>query len=377
MSAGGANELAATAFEECFLLAPYSDRIIGVSKSFPDQLWYTKTLQVARGIEPNQALYFRLPETSTGLAVQDGNIYWFSARNCYAFVPQFADDSGVGGGGVDPVPLAPGVGCVDSNSIVETPVGVFFIGPRGPWAIPRGGGAPTYVGAEVEQFFREFPTCRGAVYNSELSEVVFAMEADTAESNHCLIIFNHQTQQWYRWLIGHDYLATSSTAIVKALSNIAFAGRTLGVAGVASGTMEILHLTDDYGHPLTATDDQFIASDAREIHPYIETKNFTPHGGPAERFRANRIAIDAASGDITISSSQNDGATWDSGYVFTDSQNPIYRVPVQKCTGVRFRLYTTWNGTVLQDRAPVRFNGLTLYTSPLGRAQAGSAQYRG
>lgn len=377
MSAGGANELAATAMEECYLLRPYADRIIGVSKSFPDQMWYTKTLQVARGIEPNQALYFRLPEIATGLAVQDGNIYWFSAMNCYAFLPQFADDTGTGGGAVDPVPLATGVGCTAPNSIVETPVGVFFIGPRGPWVIARGGGAPTYVGAEVEQFFREFPTCRGAVYNPLLSEVVFAMEADNLNRNHCLIIYNHQTQQWYRWMIGHDFLAANSTAVVKQLSSITCAGGVLAVAGLESGTMEILHLVDDYGLPFTSTDDQFVTGDAREIHPYIETKNFMPSGGPGELFRADRIAVDAVPGDLTIGSSRTDGSAWDTGYVFDQADPPIYRVPTQKCRGVRFRFYTTWNGTTLQDRAPTRFNGVTLYTSPLGRAKNGGVNYRG
>jgi hypothetical protein len=377
MSPGGANELAATAMEETFLMRPYSDRIIGVSLSFPDQLWYTKTIQVGRGIEPNQALYFRLPEVATGLAVQDGNVYWFSASNCWAFVPQFADDTGLGGGAVDPVPLATGVGCEATNSIVETPVGVFFIGPRGPWVIPRGGGAPTFVGVDVEEFFRLFPVCRGAVYNAAFSEVVFAMEA-TSGQQHCLIIYNHLVQQWFRWMIGDDALATFGTACVKALSGgIVYADGMLAVGGVDGGTLSILHLDD------VSPYDNFQVSSDRKVHPYLETKNYYPSGGPAELFRANRFALDCVyGGDMTFSSSANDGSTWAAGYVIlvgNSDQPPIYRFPVQKVRGVRWRLYTTWNGfpVAFQDDAASVYNGVTLYTAPLGRAKSGAASYRG
>lgn len=383
MSGGGANELAATAMEECYLARPYADRFVGVSKSFPDQLWYTKTLQVARGIEPNQALYFRLPEIATGLAVQDGNIYWFSERNCWAFVPQFADDTGQGGGAVDPVPLATGVGCEATNSIVETPVGVFFIGPRGPWVIPRGGGAPSFVGLDVEEFFRLYPTCRGAVYNPMYSEVVFAMES-SGPTMHCLIIYNHVTQQWYRWMIGHDQMASAGGALFPSVEQgIVYADGILAVAGGAGvgSTGAIMQLTDDG----SATDD-FLTGNDRWIHPYIETKNFYPSGGPSELYRANRYTIDCSStlGEtLQLSASANDGTTWQSAFVISTASAanpPICRFAVQKVRGARMRWYTTWNGQALpanQDHAPNRYNGVTLYTSPLGRAKAGSAYYRG
>ncbi len=378
MSPGGANELAATAMEETFLMRPYSDRIIGVSLSFPDQLWYTKTIQVGRAIEPNQALYFRLPEVATGLAVQDGNVYWFSANNCWAFVPQFADDTGLGGGAIDPVPLATGVGCEATNSIVETPVGVFFIGPRGPWVIPRGGGAPSFVGIDVEEFFRDFPVCRGAVYNALFSEVVFAMETSSG-NNHCLMIYNHVMQQWFRWMIGDDAMSGFGTAAVKSLrGGIVYADDTLSVAGVDGGTLSILHLTDNTFPEY----DQFLTSDDRQIHPYIEFKNFYPSGGPAELFRANRFALDCQSIGSTmwVSSSATDGAGWATGFQMPVDENPIYRFPVQKVRGIRFRIWNTWNGDpspTFQDESPAVYNGVTLYTSPLGRAKAGSTYYRG
>jgi hypothetical protein len=380
MSAGGANELAATALEETFLARAYSDRLIGVSRSFPEQLWYTKTIQVARGIEPNQALYFRLPEPATGLAVQDGNVYWFTAKNCYAFVPQFADDTGQGGGGVDAVPLSPGVGCEASNSVIETPIGVFFLGPRGPWLIPRGGGTPQFLGFDVESFFRLYPVCRGTSYNPDFSEVIFAMEATNA-SRHCLIIYNHVAQVWYRWLIGDDALTATANATLPTIPmGIGYAGGFLSIGGVGSGTGQVLHMIDDSDD----VDSTVIAS--RAIHPYVETKNYYPSGGPGEMYRANRIVLDcnaeASQKAITVSSSGDDGSTWAAGYPFPviAGYPVIYRFPIQKTRGSRARFYTTWNGQsnpASQDRAPLKLNGSTLYYSPLGRAKAGYPQYRG
>jgi hypothetical protein len=309
--------------------------------------------------------------------VQDGNVYWFTAKNCYAFVPQFADDTGLGGGGVDPVPLAPNVGCEASNSVVETPVGVFFIGPRGPWVIPRGGGAPEFVGAEVEEFFRLFPTCRGAVYNPDYSEIAFAMEG---AARHCLIIFNHITRFWYRWMVGDDTLTSSANALLPTIQQgIAFAGGVLALAGNNAGTGTVNHLD-------SASVTDALLSATRNIHPYVETKNYYPSGGPGEMYRANRVALDcnaeSTAKTITVSSSNDDGATWAAGYPLPviAGYPVIYRFPVQKTRGARARFYTTWNSQpspALQDSAPLKINGTTLYFSQLGRAKASSPQYRG
>lgn len=364
---GGASELVSTALESTSLLRGYSDRAIWVGPLFPDVVSYTKTLRQGRILEPNQALTLVLPQHITGLAYQDGNVYAFSADNCWGFVPTFADDTGNGNTSVDPVPLATGIGCTQPRSIIETPVAVFFIGPRGFYAIERGGGAPNFIGADVEPYFLDYPTCQGVAHNPRTHEVAWVM---TNGSDHRVIVVNYLSFQWFTWRIGDPAtaqageLTTLGGGVTCLSSGFVFGerGTTTNAAAYACSD----NATVDTG---TITFAQIpIDIRSRDIHP----------GGFGATCRVRNISVDClptASSVLRVSESHDRGTTWSTEYSLatTDgNQPPVYQFAVQRTRGVRFRLRT-----IAGEIAPLTLAGVSLSYSTGRKAYTSSSRRRG
>lgn len=90
-----------------------------------------------------------LPEDCTGVASIDGTTVLFSRERIYLVNGEGPNDQGIGAF-TDPSELPTDVGCIDWRSIVETSIGVFFQSKRGIHLLPRGFGAPIFVGAEIQ-----------------------------------------------------------------------------------------------------------------------------------------------------------------------------------------------------------------------------------
>lgn len=375
MSPGDNNELEATALEDTYLMRPFSERYAYVSRSFPNQLNYTKTKRPGRAIEPNQQLNFVMPAPATGLAVQDGNIYWLTRENVFAFNPQFADDTGLDGGGVDAIPLSPGIGCTQSNSVVETAVGVIFFSARGPHIIPRGGGSPQFIGLDIERWVNQYPVCVASGFNPRTSEAIFAMN-NTEGTEHCIFVYNIMLNQWFRWIISADAAGgpvQQITSMVVSSAGIVCVSYRYATTNYRSGVFRINGISRDSsgGNP----------SIARNIQIRVETASIKLFaGGPGEQGRVDRVVVDASSetgSSLLISESHDDGATWSTEYgIETGSRNdpPVYRLAVQRTRGVRLRIRTTYNGQPNPDNQlvpPQQLAGITVYGYKLGRATTG------
>lgn len=362
-SNGGASELVSTALESTNLLRGYSDRFISVRPLFPESLNYTKTIRQGRGIEPNPALVMVLPSRITALACQDGNVYGFSADNVWALSPSFADDTGNGGGGVDPVPLSVGIGCTQPLSVIETAVGVFFVGPRGVYLIARGGGPPQYIGADVEPVFLDYPTVTGVAHNSRTHEVVWVL---TNGSDHRVLVFNYQVGQWFTWRIG-------STTTHAAEITTMLGGVTLLPAGFVFGERGSQSVGAAYACSDAATVDTGSGGTA-QLPIEVQSRDIGLAIGAMTRVLSMSLE---ASGDpssaVLMSESHDSGATWSTERTInTGSPNPpIYQFVKQKTRGVRFRIRTT------TGVSPTVLSGVSLRISGLGKSMTGNAYRRG
>lgn len=364
-STSGAGELASTAFEATEFVRGYSDRMVYVSRLFPEVLNYTKTLRQSRSPEANQDLIFVLPERITGLAYQDGNIYAFASANVWGFSPVFADDTGVGAGGVDPIPLATGVGCTQPLSIVETPVGVMFVGPRGVYMIARGGGPPQFIGANVEPIFIDYQTVGGAAHNPRTHEVCWVMSNG---SDHRVVIYNYQVGQWFTWRLCDDVdefpnVTTLNGGAVCIGGNFVFAQR--GTTGRARIRMDDTATVD--GDPLFPT---------AAIKIEVQSRDIALPGTLGGQSRVLSLTLDctgAVGSALSISESHDSGATWSTERSISTASDspPLYQFVRQKTRGVRFRLR---NPTGL---GPVVLSGVALRVSGLGRTFTANAYRRG
>lgn len=362
----GASELPSTAFESTTVMRGYSDRALWSGPLFPEVVSYTKTLRQGRVLEANQALTLIVPQPVTGLAYQDGNVYAFSADNCWAFAPQFADDTGNGTPSVDPVPLSTGIGCTQPRSIVETPGGVFFIGPRGYYMIARGGGPPQFVGADVEPYFIDYPTCQGVAHNTKTHEVAWVMSNG---SDHRVIVLNYQAAQWFAWRIGDTGTAqaTELTTLGGGVTCLS-TGFVFGERGTANAAAYVCSDTQltDVGSLATA-----------QIPVEIRSRDIQPDGiGSICRVRSIVADVEGgASSVLRISESHDGGTTWSTEYsLATDDGNqpPVYQFAVQRTRGVRFRLRT-----ITGDVPPLSLSGVSLSYSSGQRVHTSSSRRRG
>jgi len=111
----------------------------------------------------SEAFQIAWPEPLFGMAYQDGSVIGFAETSIYVSGGEGPDDQG-NGQFFTPRAICRDIGCVDWRTIVETARGIFFRSARGFYLLPRGNGAPIFVGAGVQRTFAStaFPTCFGA-----------------------------------------------------------------------------------------------------------------------------------------------------------------------------------------------------------------------
>lgn len=115
------------------------------------------------------------PGDITALAVQDNILYAFKKRSIYSISGDPPADNGSGGGLGQPRLLSSDVGCINTNSVVTTSIGVFFQSHRGIELLGRG--APVWIGEKVQRTLERFPIVTSAVLDARNSLVRFSLAA--------------------------------------------------------------------------------------------------------------------------------------------------------------------------------------------------------
>lgn len=98
----------------------------------------------------------------TALAVLDGTLFVFKARRIYAFVGEAPSDNGSSGGLGAPRCLQSDVGCIETNSVVSTSLGIFFQSQRGIELLSRDGSVD-WIGEKIQRTLASFPVVTSAV----------------------------------------------------------------------------------------------------------------------------------------------------------------------------------------------------------------------
>lgn len=120
-------------------------------------LWDPTILEASKVRVPGEPLNFTgdpthqvvLPEACTGIAYMDGQLVAFSENSIYLVGGDGPNDQGAGTF-LPPRMLTRGIGCVDYRSVLETPIGVLFQSKVGIYLLPRGFGAPQYIGMPIQ-----------------------------------------------------------------------------------------------------------------------------------------------------------------------------------------------------------------------------------
>jgi hypothetical protein len=134
--------------------------------------WDRTLVQESKPIFPEEPATFsdfdgfkiRFPEDLVTGAYMDGALLGFAERAIYAVTGAGPNDQGQGG---RPPPrcIVSGLGTKNERSVVMTPVGCFFESHRGIELLPRGLGAPEFVGAGVQDQLALRPTILDACFH--------------------------------------------------------------------------------------------------------------------------------------------------------------------------------------------------------------------
>lgn len=211
----------------------------------------------------------------------------FTANGLYEWSGEGLDINGVGDLGTPRRLPSPGglYGGADGwRSLVETAVGIFFqLAIDSIYLLPRGGGAPLFIGKEVQDTLLAFPVITSATYVKNDQLVCFTCN-NVAASDAVILVYDLTTQQWF--------VDSESSALLGACE---YQGRLVIVR--ASHTIEF----QDTSYPASAF-----------ITPVIESGTIYPFGkgGQGQIDEIQLFAEFRGACNVICSLSFDDGANY-------------------------------------------------------------------
>jgi hypothetical protein len=168
-------------------------------------------------------------ENLTTLAVMDDALVMFKPSSVHVVSGQ-----GPNLQGAPPYPtpraVSPDVGCIEPRSVVTTQVGVAFQSQRGITMLPRGFGAPLWIGEAVQDEETAFPRVLAALNMADRHSVVFLV-GTAGEQSSLMLAFDYARQAWLRWNLFYNPVLEvqelTATAYSQAVTGAYIAGRLI------------------------------------------------------------------------------------------------------------------------------------------------------
>ena len=168
----------------------HSGRIFLAGLENPNEIRYSKIIRPKEGAAFNEALSIFCDPIGgdiTALGTMDGKLVIFKTSRCYATTGDGPSDAGVGNNYNTPELISTDVGCIDGNSVVLGPDGLFFKSAKGIYLLDRTLNS-VYIGAQVEDFNSESIT--SSTLLTDKNEVRFS-----TDGGH-ILVYNYLFKQW-------------------------------------------------------------------------------------------------------------------------------------------------------------------------------------
>jgi hypothetical protein len=193
------------------------NRIFLVPMDDPTVLWYSKPKEANVGFEFSEAFQYRFEEGGDikALATLDDKIIVLKERMIFYFAGEGPNSAGEGSF-TTTLPIATDVGCINSNSVVTTNLGIMFKSHKGIYLLDRSLRVH-YIGSPVEAY-NDYEV-KSATLIEDKNRVVF-----TLSGGQPALVFDYFHGQWSIWLnhnavdaIIHDgkYTWVNSNGVVK------------------------------------------------------------------------------------------------------------------------------------------------------------------
>ena len=182
---------------------------LGTDRALVAGLWNPSQYQFSKLLFPGEPLLFAEHAAFTGfvqgaitaIACMDDVWAIFTEENIFLVSGSGPDDSG-NGFFAEPRRLPSEVGCIDWRSVLEIPDGLLFQSARGIYLLPRGFGAPLFIGQTVADELLSYPVITSATLVVNGNEntarlTVTQVEDQTGVTNiGATLVLDLRTKQW-------------------------------------------------------------------------------------------------------------------------------------------------------------------------------------
>lgn len=179
----------------CSLIAVGKERVWLGGLEVPNVAWFSKQRADGLGIAFSAFFAVQLEAeggAETAIATMDDKVVFFKRSRIYYTAGEGPDDTGGANYFAKPILVTADAGCVDSNSVVATPVGLMFKSAKGYYLLDRSLQV-SYVGAPIEAYNDQ--TCKAATLKDGTNQVVF--KVDRADDGTTALVYDYFWDQWY------------------------------------------------------------------------------------------------------------------------------------------------------------------------------------
>lgn len=172
------------------LMVSWGNRLALSGLEDPNLVWFSKERLEGEPVEFNDTLTFRVSPDGgpiTALGVIDEKLIIFKEESIYLQVGDGPNNQGEQSDFGRPDRITSDAGCIDANSVVETPVGLMFKSKKGVYMLDRSLQVE-YIGAPVEDF--NGLTIRSATLVSNTNQVRFITSDDKA------LVYDYYFKEW-------------------------------------------------------------------------------------------------------------------------------------------------------------------------------------
>ena len=190
-------------------------------------LWDPTILEASKVRVPGEPASFTgdpthqvvLPEACTGMAYMDGQVVAFAETAIYLNGGDGPNDQGAGGF-LPPRMLTRGIGCVDYRSVLETPIGILFQSRVGIYLLPRGFGAPQYIGLAIQDTISTYAQVLSSAFtvSDEYNLARFLIGDSDDEYSPRLVTLDIDSGQWF--FDEYRPTGTASDVVFRSFSEI-------------------------------------------------------------------------------------------------------------------------------------------------------------
>lgn len=202
-------------------LVVYNLRLWGIGDD-RQSLWYTSSLLESEQPRFTDSWRMHIGERIVGLEVMDNVLYVFTTSGIMRIAGNGPNEENAQNDLQGPDIVPTDAACIESRSILSTPLGIFFQAAAGIYLLARGGSEVVFIGQAVEDTVNANPVIKTAVLLPAQTEVRFECAPTEASTTGVTVVYNYTFKAWsvFQKYDGDATLASAAAVSATAVDDV-------------------------------------------------------------------------------------------------------------------------------------------------------------